>query len=90
MLQNHNLKKNVNFIYKPYEAMNPEVKYRLIERLIQTDDDELLTQVQEILESSELSEEEKQTLDKRMKKYQQGESKLYNWEDLKERIRNRV
>ena len=69
--------------------MNPEVKYRLIEKLIQTEDDELLNHVQEILESSELSEQEKQELDKRMQKYQRGESKLYTLDELKERIRNR-
>jgi hypothetical protein len=39
--------------------MNPEVKYRLIERLIQTEDDELLNQVKEILDGSDLSDEEK-------------------------------
>lgn len=69
--------------------MNPEVKYRLIERLIQTEDDDLLNQVQEILDSSDLSDEEKKELDKRMEKYQRGESKLYNWAEVKERIQKR-
>lgn len=70
--------------------MNPELKYRLIEKLIQTDDDELLRQVQDILESSELSDEEKQELDKRLIKYRHGESKLYNWDELRERIQRRT
>ncbi len=69
--------------------MNPEVKYRLIERLIQIEDDELLNQVQDILESSELSEREKKELDQRMEKYKKGETKLYNWAEVKEQIRNR-
>jgi putative addiction module component (TIGR02574 family) len=69
--------------------MNPEVKYRLIERLIQIEDDELLNQVQEILDGSDLSEEEKLELDKRVAKYQRGESKLYTLEEVKERIQKR-
>lgn len=69
--------------------MNPEVKYRLIERLIQTEDDELLNQIKEILEGSDLSEDEKVELDKRVGKYQRGESKLYTLEEVKERIQKR-
>ncbi len=63
--------------------MNPEI----IERLIQTEDDTLLNQVQAILESLHLSEQEKQELDKRMDKYSRGESKVYDWAELRARIR---
>jgi putative addiction module component (TIGR02574 family) len=67
--------------------MKPEVKYRLIEKLIHTEDEDLLNQVQEILESTELTEKQKQELDRRMEKYEKGETKLYTWDEVKERIR---
>jgi putative addiction module component (TIGR02574 family) len=67
--------------------MKPEIKYRLIEKLIQTEDEELLKQVEEILESTDLSEEQKIELDRRMEKYRRGETKLYSWSDVKDHIR---
>jgi hypothetical protein len=70
--------------------MKPEIKYRLIEKLIQTEDEAILSQVQEILEdSSSISVNLEQELDKRMEKYLRGESKLYTWEEVKDHIRNR-
>lgn len=68
--------------------MKPEVKYRLIEKLIQTKDDAILSQVEEILDASNtLDDDLKQELDRRMAKYEQGKSKLYSWEEVKERAR---
>jgi hypothetical protein len=34
-----------------HHKMKPEIKYRLIEKLIQTEDEEVLNQIQEILDS---------------------------------------
>ncbi len=73
-----------------HSNMKPEIKYKLIEKLIQTEDDAILSQVQEILEnSSSISEGLKQELDKRMQKYRRGESDLYTWEEVKEHIKSR-
>ncbi|WMJ73498.1 addiction module protein [Cytophagaceae bacterium ABcell3] len=70
--------------------MKPEIKYKLIEKLIQTEDDALLSQVQEILEdSSSKSEDLKQELDKRMEKYRRGESSLYTWEEVKKHVKKK-
>ncbi len=70
--------------------MKPEIKYRLIEKLIQTEDDALLSQVEEILEgSSFLTNDLKQELDRRMEKYRLGESKLFTWEEVKEHVRKK-
>jgi putative addiction module component (TIGR02574 family) len=74
-------------MYTPTKkAMTPEVKYRLIERLIQTEDDDLLKQVEAILESNDLSEEQRNELDRRMEKYRKGESRVYSLEEVQERI----
>jgi putative addiction module component (TIGR02574 family) len=72
------------------ENMKPEIKYRLIEKLIQTEDEELLNQVKEILESTELTEEQKKELDRRMEKHRKGEGKLYTWQEVKDRIRKQL
>ncbi|HYG37985.1 MAG TPA: addiction module protein [Cytophagales bacterium] len=67
--------------------MRPEVKYKLIEKLILIEDDELLSQVEAILEgSSQLNEDLKQELDRRMIKFHSGESKLYTWNEVKDDI----
>jgi hypothetical protein len=73
-----------------HSGMKPEIKYRLIEKLIQTEDEAILSQVQEILEnSSSISVDLEHELDKRMEKYLRGENKLYTWEEVKDHIRNR-
>jgi len=71
---------------KKKKAMTPEIKKRLIEKLIQTEDDDLLKQVEAILESNDLSGEQRNELDRRMEKYRRGESRLYSLEEVKERI----
>jgi putative addiction module component (TIGR02574 family) len=74
-------------MYTPTQkAMTPEIKKRLIEKLIQTEDDDLLKQVEAILESNDLSEEQRNELDRRMEKYRKGESRLYSLEEVQERI----
>ncbi len=67
--------------------MKLEDKYRLIEKLIQTEDEELLLQVEEILGSPFLTEDQKQELERRRTSYEKGETKLYSWQEVKERIR---
>ncbi len=71
-------------------AMKLEDKYRLIEKLIQTEDEELLLQVEEILGSSPLSQEQMEELDRRKARYERGETKLYSWEEVKEIVRKRA
>ena len=75
-------------LLKTRESMKPEVKYRLIEKLVHTEDEAILGQIEEILEgSSFISEEMKEELDRRWEKYQKGESKLYTWEEVKEYVK---
>ena len=69
--------------------MKPEVKNRLIEKLVHTEDEALLGQIEEILEgSSSISDELKEELDRRMEKYQKGESRLYTWEEVEAHSRS--
>lgn len=47
--------------------MKPEVKYRLIEKLIQTEDDSLLLQIEAILtQVTDFTDEHKKVLDERL------------------------
>jgi putative addiction module component (TIGR02574 family) len=75
-------------MYTPTKkAMTPEVKYRLIERLIQTEDDDLLKQVEAILvQGTELSEEHKQILDERLLAHSLNPSAGSSWEQVKKRL----
>lgn len=69
--------------------MKPEVKYQLIERLIQTEDDSLLLQIQAIL-ATDLSDEHKKTLDERLMAHSLDPLAGNSWEQVKNQIKKRL
>lgn len=70
--------------------MKPEVKYKLIEKLIQTEDDAILNQVQEILEGTELSDVHKRILDKRLEAHKARPESGESWAKVKESIKKKL
>ncbi|WP_339700138.1 addiction module protein [Algoriphagus aquimarinus] len=70
------------------------VKIDLIHWLTELQDKSLLKQLQCLKEeqesSFELSEEQNKELDSRLEKYENGEMKFSQWDDVKERIRSRA
>lgn len=62
-------------------------KYAIIEKVIQTNDGNILNEVQAILEQEEiiLTDWQKEELDKRALRDKSGESKNYTWEEFKKR-----
>lgn len=64
-------------------------KYAIIEKIIQTKNEGLLSEVQAILEQEEfvLTDKQKRELDKRLARHKSGESKSYGWEEVKKRAR---
>ncbi|PZX47598.1 addiction module protein [Algoriphagus chordae] len=70
------------------------VKIDLIHWLTQLQDKSLLKQLQVLKEeqesSFELSEEHQKELNSRLEKYENGEMKFSQWDDVKERIRSRA
>jgi len=69
--------------------MNLETKYRIIEKLIQTEDDEILNQVEAILEHSqfELSDAHKLLLDQRVADHKSNPQSGKSWEEVMSAIR---
>jgi putative addiction module component (TIGR02574 family) len=67
-------------------------KYAIIEKVIQTNNEELLNEVQAILEEEEimLTDWQKEELDKRSSRYQTGESKSLTWGEVKKRAQSGV
>ncbi len=65
-------------------------KYAIIEKVIQTNDQDLLNEVQAILEERVfiLTDWQKEELDKRSSQHITGESKSYIWEEVKKRARS--
>lgn len=71
--------------------MKPEVKYRLIEKLIQTEDDEILKQVEAILEKATvLTDEHKKILDERLAAHKANPTAGASWEKAKGSIKNQL
>ena len=71
--------------------MTPEVKYRIIEMLIQTHDDDLLKQVEAILvHGTQLSEEHKQILDERLLAHSLNPSAGNSWEQVKAQVKKKL
>ncbi len=67
-------------------------KYAIIEKVIQTNDENILNEVQAILEQEEiiLTDWQKEELDKRALRHKSGESKNYTWEEVKKRSRSGI
>lgn len=67
-------------------------KYAIIEKVIQTNDEDLLSEVQAILEEEEiiLTDWQKEELDKRSSRHKTGESKNFTWEEVKKRARSGI
>ena len=67
-------------------------KYAIIEKVIQTNDEDLLNEVQAILEEEEiiLTNWQKEELDKRSTRHKAGESKSFTWEEVKKRARSGI
>jgi putative addiction module component (TIGR02574 family) len=68
-------------------------KYAIIEKVIQTNDEDLLSKVQAILEQEEeiiLTDWQKEELDKRSLRHNSGESKNYTWEEVKKRAQSGI
>lgn len=71
--------------------MNTEVKYRIIEKLIQTEDDSLLIQIEAILsQATELSDEHKKVLDERLTAHTSDRLSGNSWEQVKNNIKKRL
>jgi putative addiction module component (TIGR02574 family) len=64
-------------------------KYAIIEKVIQTNDENILNEVNAILEQEEiiLTDLQKEELDKRVERHQRGESKSFTWEEVKKMAR---
>ena len=65
-------------------------KYLIIEKIMQINDESLLSEVQAILELSEeikLTDWQEGELDKRATRHAKGESKNYTWNEVKERAK---
>ncbi len=74
-------------LLKNRESMKPEVKYRLIEKLVHTKDEAILGQIEEILEGSSLiSDEMKEDLTDEWKSIKK-ERVSYTWEEVKAYIK---
>ena len=69
--------------------MKPEVKYQLIEKLIHTEDDSLLMQIQAIL-ATELTDEHKKILDERLAAHSLDPLAGNSWEQVKSQIKKRL
>lgn len=67
-------------------------KYSIIEKVIQTNDENILNEVQAILEREEivLTNLQKEELDKRALRHESGESKNFTWEEVKKRARSGI
>lgn len=64
--------------------MNPEIKYSLIEKLIQTEDDELLNKIKNLLEGFyDYSEEHKQLVNESLSDYRSNPQKTETWDEVK-------
>lgn len=71
--------------------MKPEVKYRLIEKLIQTEDDRLLSQIKAILtQATALTDEHKKILDERLSAHALDRFAGNSWEQVKNQIEKRL
>ena len=71
--------------------MRPEIKYRLIEKLIQTEDEEILSQVEAILEKTgELSDEHKKILDERLASHKANPLEGRSWNEVKEDVKKQL
>jgi putative addiction module component (TIGR02574 family) len=67
-------------------------KYSIIEKVIQTNDEDLLNELNAILVQEEiiLTDSQKDELDKRAARHKSGESKSFTWEEVKEHARSGV
>lgn len=67
-------------------------KYAIIEKVIQTNNEDLLNEVQAILEEEEiiLTDWQKEELDRRSSRHKTGESKSFTWEEVKKRARSGI
>lgn len=65
-------------------------KFAIIEKVIQTNDEDLLNEVQAILEEEEiiLTSRQKEELDERSARHKAGESKNFTWEEVKKSARS--
>jgi putative addiction module component (TIGR02574 family) len=65
-------------------------KYAIIEKVIQTNDEDLLNELNAILEQEEiiLTDSQKEELDKRVARHKSGESKSFTWEEVKVHARS--
>lgn len=71
--------------------MKPEVKYRLIEKFIQTEDESLLMQIEAILtQATELTDEHKKILDERLSAHLLDRLAGNSWEHVKSKIEKRL
>jgi putative addiction module component (TIGR02574 family) len=71
--------------------MKPEVKYRIIEKLIQTEDDGLLMQIEAILlQATALTNEHKKVLDERLAAHSADRLAGNSWEQVKNQIKKRL
>jgi putative addiction module component (TIGR02574 family) len=65
-------------------------KYAIIEKIILTEDENLLNEVKAILAQEEeilLTDLQNAELDRRSLRHKNGESKSYTWEEVKQRAR---
>jgi len=70
--------------------MDAALKYSLIEKLVQTEDDHLLNQVKELLESHyEYSYEHQQLVNESLEEYRRNPQNTSSWEEVKGRILNK-
>jgi putative addiction module component (TIGR02574 family) len=73
--------------------MNIEsTKYAIIEKIIETDSEELLDEIRSLLGQTEESftEEQKKELDQRAIRHKNDESKSYSWDEVKQRARSSI
>jgi len=71
--------------------MEPEVKYRLIKKRIQTEDEGLLMQIEAILtKGAELTDEHKTVLDERLIAHSLDRFAGNSWNDVKSQIKKRL
>jgi putative addiction module component (TIGR02574 family) len=70
--------------------MNIEsAKYAIIEKIIETDSEELLNEITSLLGQHDglLTEPQKDELDRRAVRHKNGETKSYSWDEVKQHAR---
>ena len=71
--------------------MESSIKYSIIEKLVQADDEELLNRIKTLIESPcEYSEEHKQLLSESLEEYKINPEKTESWDTVKNAITEKL